>query len=128
MTDYPEDILEIDEVSDLAVSHMIPSKMYDLLKFLVQLLIPGLATLYFALANLWNLPAAEEVVGTSAAVAAFLGLFIRASARSYEKSGAAYDGTLVVSKSDEGNILYSLEFNGDIDKVPQMNDIRFKVQ
>lgn len=49
---------------------------YDVLKWVAQLLIPALATLYFALANIWNLPYPKEVVGSLTAIDALLGAMV----------------------------------------------------
>jgi len=44
------------------------NKAYDIMKFVAQILLPALGTLYFALAQIWDLPLAEEIVGTITAV------------------------------------------------------------
>ena len=45
------------------------NQVYDVLKFLCTILLPACGTLYFALARIWNLPLAEEIVGTLSAIA-----------------------------------------------------------
>ena len=45
-------------------------KVYDALKWLVQIFLPAAATLYAALAVLWGFPFVEQVVGTIGAVVA----------------------------------------------------------
>ena len=40
------------------------NKMYDSLKWVAQVLLPGIATLYFALSGIWGLPFGEQIVGT----------------------------------------------------------------
>ena len=50
------------------------NKVYEVLKWIAQYLLPALGTLYFALADTWGLPFAEEVVGTVVAVDTFLGV------------------------------------------------------
>ena len=52
------------------------NRMYDALRFIAELLLPGLATLYAALSPVWNFPYAEQIVTTVVAVDTFLGLFI----------------------------------------------------
>ena len=52
------------------------NKTYDVLKWIAQLLLPALATLYFALAQIWGFPYGEEIVGTITAVDAFLGVIL----------------------------------------------------
>lgn len=67
------------------VGYILPTKVYDGLKAAVQVLLPGAGALYFALAQIWGLPKAEEVVGSISAVAVFLGLLLGLSSRNYYK-------------------------------------------
>lgn len=60
-------------------------KMYDVLKWIALILLPALGTLYFAIANIWGLPYAEEIVGTITAIDAFLGALLGISTSSYKK-------------------------------------------
>lgn len=64
---------------------IMPSKVYDILKWIAQILLPALGTLYFALANIWGLPCAEQVVGTITALDTFLGIILGLSAARYNK-------------------------------------------
>lgn len=61
------------------------NKVYDILKWIAQILLPATATLYFGLAQLWKLPYPEEVVGTITTVDAFLGCILGISTESYYK-------------------------------------------
>lgn len=61
------------------------NKVYDVLKFIAQILLPALGTLYFALARIWGFPYAEEIVGTITAVDAFLGALLGISTLQYNK-------------------------------------------
>ena len=61
------------------------NKMYDILKWIAQILLPALGTLYFALASIWGLPYAEQIVGTITAVDAFLGALLGISTYMYNK-------------------------------------------
>lgn len=61
------------------------NKTYDVLKWIAQILLPALATLYFALCKVWNLPLGEEVVGTISAVDIFLGAILGISSAQYNK-------------------------------------------
>jgi len=65
---------------------MLSNKLYDILKWIAQILLPASATLYFALANIWHLPYPEEIIGTIAAVDAFLGGLLGISTVLYNKS------------------------------------------
>ena len=61
------------------------NKMYDTLKWIAQILLPALATLYFGIAKIWNLPYSEEIVGTITAVDLFLGAILGISTIQYNK-------------------------------------------
>ena len=61
------------------------NKVYDVLKFIAQILLPALGTLYFALAKIWGFPYAAEIVGTISAVDAFLGALLQISTNQYNK-------------------------------------------
>ena len=61
------------------------NKCYDVLKFIAQILLPALGTLYFALAKIWGFPYAAEIVGTISAVDAFLGALLGISTKQYLK-------------------------------------------
>jgi hypothetical protein len=59
------------------------NKTYDTLKWIAQILLPALGTLYFALAKIWGLPFAAEIVGTIAAIDTFLGAILGLSTKRY---------------------------------------------
>jgi hypothetical protein len=61
------------------------NKMYDVLKWIAMVVLPALATLYFALAGIWGFAYAEEVVGTITAVDTFLGVLLGISSAQYNK-------------------------------------------
>ena len=65
------------------------NKVYDTLKWIAQMFLPAVATLYFALANVWNLPCAEEVVGTITAIDTFLGVMLGISTSQYNKQNTS---------------------------------------
>lgn len=105
---------------------MITGKAYDILKFLALVVFPAFGTLYFALAGIWGLPAAEQVVGTIVALDAFLGVVLQISSNVYGKN--KYDGDLIVSKDKTGRYLYSLELNEDPEaNLEDKKEIIFKV-
>lgn len=106
--------------------HFLGNKVYDFLKFLALILLPALGTLYFALAAIWNLPEAEEVVGTVTAVDAFLGVLVRFAASSYDKSDTKYGGVINVDETDDKKN-FSLVVHGDPEAIDQHKEVLFKV-
>ena len=61
------------------------NKTYDILKYIAQIVLPALGTLYFALSQIWGLPYGEEIVGTITAFDAFLGALLGISSAQYYK-------------------------------------------
>lgn len=62
------------------------NEVYDILKFIAQIVLPAAGTLYFALAGIWNWPYGEQIVGTITAVDAFLGALLGISTAAYNKT------------------------------------------
>lgn len=65
---------------------IMPDKVYDALKWIAQIALPALGTLYFALAATWGLPYGEQVVGTITAIDTFLGALLGISSVNYYKA------------------------------------------
>ena len=61
------------------------NKVYDILKWIAQILLPAIGTLYFALAQIWGFPYAEQIVGTITAIDCFLGALLGISTVMYKK-------------------------------------------
>ncbi len=75
------------------------SKVYDTMKWLVQIVFPAIGTCYAALAVLWGFPYAEQVVGSISAICVLLGACLRISNSNYNG-----DGVLTVDRDlDEGD-------------------------
>lgn len=64
------------------------NKAYDILKYIAMILLPALGTFYFAIAKIWQLPYATEIVGTISAVDAFLGTLLQISTNKYNAENA----------------------------------------
>ena len=61
------------------------NKTYDILKWIAMIFLPAIGTLYFTLADIWNLPYGEQIVGTITAIDAFLGVILGISTARYNK-------------------------------------------
>lgn len=66
-------------------------KLYNVLKWIAQIVLPALGTLYFAISQIWGLPLGEEIVGTITAVDAFLGALLGISTITYNKKNIKGD-------------------------------------
>jgi hypothetical protein len=67
---------------------MFSNRVYDFLKIVAQIWLPALSTLYFALAQIWGFPYAEQIVGTITAIDCFLGALLGISTLKYNKEKA----------------------------------------
>ena len=77
---------------------LLNNKMYDVLKWIAQIGLPALGTLYFALASIWGLPFAEQIVGTITAIDVFLGILLGISTSAYKKTAAITEDTAEENK------------------------------
>ena len=62
------------------------NKLYDILKYIAQVVLPAIGTFYFAIAQIWGLPYGEQIVGTITALATLLGALLMISSAQYKKS------------------------------------------
>lgn len=105
---------------------MITGKLYDQLKFLSQILLPALGSLYFGLAGIWGLPAAEQIVGTIILIDTFLGVLLGISQSNYNKA-IENAGELIVEQ--DGKLLFQLdEDKTDMESLGEKKEVRFKVK
>ena len=68
------------------------NKVYDVLKWLVLIVLPACSGLYAALAGVWGWGYTEQVTTTISAVALFIGALIGVSSASYKHSKEDDDG------------------------------------
>lgn len=103
---------------------------YDHLKRVTTIVLPALATLYFALSQVWDFPKTEEVVATITAINTFLGLVLRASSRKYHEDEDRYDGNLTVVQNTEGDppeFVLALNSDEAVNTIPKKDEVLFKV-
>ena len=65
---------------------ILPNKLYDILKWLVMIVIPAAATLYAALGEVWGFPYIQEIGITATAICTFIGAIIGISTVEYNKT------------------------------------------
>ena len=64
---------------------MLDNKVYDILKWVALIALPGIATLYTALAGIWGLPFGDEIPATITAIDLFIGALLGVSTAQYNK-------------------------------------------
>lgn len=62
------------------------NKTYDVLKYIAQIVLPAVGTLYAALSGIWGFPYGEQIVGSILAVDTFLGAILGISSAKYNKN------------------------------------------
>lgn len=95
--------------------YLISNQTYDLLKRIVTVVLPALATLYASLSLIWGLPNSEAVVATLAALATFGGVLLSVSTKSWNNSEGKYDGELITVGNDPDTGMPHLQLNVNTD-------------
>lgn len=103
------------------------NRVYDILKYIAQIGLPALATLYFALSQLWNLPHGAEIVGTITAFDTFLGVMLGISSTAYHNSDERFDGALEIIDGEDKKV-FSLNVDGDPYEFENKSEVVFKVK
>ena len=67
----------------------LPNKVYDVLKWVVVIVIPALTTAYVGLSMIWGFPYADKIAKTSAVVCTLLGAILGISTIEYNKEEKA---------------------------------------
>lgn len=68
----------------------LPDKVYDVLRYVSNYVLPGIGTLYFALAQIWGFPYGQQVVGSITAVVTFLNVLLGASTVTYNQQNEIF--------------------------------------
>lgn len=98
------------------------NQTYDVLNSTVRHILPALGTLYFALASIWDLPYAEEVVGTIAALATFLGIVIALARNDW-----VAEGTILVNEADPSQNSFGFEKDIRLEDLKNKQIVSLKV-
>lgn len=106
--------------------HLLTDKQYFILNNLAVVVFPAVGTLYFALAQIWGLPAAEQVIGTIVALDAFLGVLVKVGEASYDNSTAKFVGAINVAELPDKTV-YTLAMNHEPETLKNMDKATFKV-
>ena len=63
----------------------LPDRVYDVLKWLVVIVLPAFGALWAGLSQIWNLPYPSEIPATVTVVCTFLGAILCISTAQYNK-------------------------------------------
>ena len=61
------------------------NEVYDILKYVSMVVLPGIATLYLTLSNIWGLPYGTEIAATITAIDTLLGALLGISSQKYKE-------------------------------------------
>ena len=84
-TEETEETFEPEFVQDEIVPLLMSDKTYNIMKWIVQYILPGLGVLYAIIAGAADLPYAEVVLAIVMAVDWFLGVILGISTSQYNK-------------------------------------------
>ena len=84
-TEETEETFEPEFVQDEIIPLLMSDKTYNIMKWIVQYILPGLGVLYAIIAGAANLPYAEVVLAIVMAVDWFLGVILGISTNQYNK-------------------------------------------
>lgn len=101
--------------------------VYNKLKFVSLVLLPAVSTLYFTMSNVWGFGNTEKVIGTIAALDAFIGIFLGISTKLYNASDSKYDGIITIEDRETGAKMYSLELHSHPSELDNKSSVIFKV-
>lgn len=62
------------------------NRVYDILKYIVTIVLPALTTLWLTIASIWHIPYGEPIGATMGAITVFLGALIGISSKNYNSS------------------------------------------
>lgn len=117
----------MNETTDETPPFVLTDKQYNILKWVVGIVIPAVGTLYFGVAKIWNLPSGEQVLGTLIVLQAFLGAMLGISSKRYKDSDARYDGTLTTTETPTKKIV-SVETNIHPEELAKKDEVILKVK
>lgn len=80
-----EETFEPEFVQDEIIPLLMSDKTYNIMKWIVQYILPGLGVLYAIIAGATGLPYAEVVLAVVMAVDWFLGIILGISTKQYNK-------------------------------------------
>lgn len=101
-------------------------RIYNLLKHLNRLIFPGAGAAYYGLSKIYHLPNENQVLGIIIILAALSGILLQLISKRFEPK-TIFQGELVITETNEGKKMFSLELSKNPDEISHMEAITFKV-
>lgn len=107
----------------------LPNRIYEGLRWFVQIVLPAFTTLYLGLSDLWDLPEPVAVGATAGLVGTFMGTIMRFSKHNYDNSDSRFFGEIHVAGTEEGAQISHQVFNEDPSgmTIADKKEVTFKV-
>lgn len=99
----------------------LPSNVYDGVKNTALVILPAIGAFYFTVAQIWGLPAAEEVLGTIVSLETFLGALVGVNKILYKNSERSYDGVVQMIPTVDGTA-YQAHWKEPIGELAEAKD------
>src|ERR1044072_1436217 len=99
--------------------------VYDKMKFIAQIVLPAVATLYLTLAALWDLPKPQEVAATIVALDTLLGIVLQISSSNFQGDGQM---NVIPDPTGKDKLIYDLQLEGDPEDLQHQDQVIFKVK
>lgn len=108
---------------------MIPTNIYDKLKFIALVILPALATLVVAVNPLWDIPNQDAIAGSIMGVDTFLGALLIHSSKKHRNVPVEVDGYLDSSGEhpDTGLLNLQMTITATPDELLGKDYVRLKV-
>lgn len=102
------------------------NRIYTILKYITQIVLPAIGALYFGLGSLWNFPEIDKVVGSISIICVFIGTLLGISSAQYNKN--KFDGHIEVSETDGGGKSFLLVLKDGPEVLDTKQTALFKIQ
>lgn len=106
-----------------------PSKIYNVIKYLVLIFLPSFTAFYILLATQWGWGHITEISVSLTGFTAFLGSLVGIAARNFNNSDQRFFGEIHVAGTDEGAQISHQVFNEDPSgqTIADKKEVTFKV-
>ena len=98
------------------------ARQEELSRHLVHVVLPAFGTFYAALSGFWGLPFVVAVVGSTSAVAVFLGATLGVNNRRIPDSGE-----ILIEETENGVDLHKISLDATPGELAKMKEVRFKI-